>query len=681
MEFRHFCAGSIHDPKVFEFWQQDLQASTWVLNTLKNGYLIPFRSNPGPYEERNNKSVRENMQVVRGILAEMIQSDIIYIVKKRPTCINPLGLVTKTLEDGSVKHRLVLDVSRHVNLHIEVPHVRLSHLDKAIEITQENDFQLVFDLVSAYYHVKIDPAQHQFLGACFENSDGSKVYVQYAHLPFGIASAVHGITKLWKPITRFLNAQGIRNTIYIDDGRLLAASESSAQVFGTIAYNTITQAGWAIETSKSDKITSAAREKNYLGFTLDTGKMQIWAPEAKLRKAESMIQEILQRSHIPPKHLAKILGIIISLEPSHGMVSRVATRSGYLALAEHTSSLGWTGLVTLPSGLHREFQFFMENIRKLNGSPMRSKQREIRLEMIIKNPVAKTWSLPYHKKSDFTFVSDASDTKVFVYNLESQQETVLETNFTQEQQGWASGARELLGLVFTLRQWKNQGNMRNVNIYWITDSENMVSFINKGSRKPRIQDLVFEVTILTSEMGIKIEPIHVLRQDPRIELADAGSRRPDTDNWSVDAWSFETIQHLVGEPFDTDLFADCNNHRTQRFYSLFYSEGTSGIDAFAQDWSKLGNLWICPPVGQLINIHMRITRSKCKGVLLAPAWETSSFLHFLMTSDTIPAHPYTLLWKWRPYIIQNENAKNTALFGEVPFFFVALHFDNTEVRN
>lgn len=119
-----------------------------------------------------------------------------------------------------------------------------------------------------------------------------------------------------------------------------------------------------------------------------------------------------------------------------------------------------------------------------------------------------------------------------------------------------------------------------LNIYWATDSENMVSFVMKGSRKPLIQSLIFEMAKLTWELGIRIEPVHLLRQDPRIELADLGSRRQDTDNWSIDAWSFQILTDQQGVNFETDLFADCNNARAE---SLYYLEGTRSIDSFAQD--------------------------------------------------------------------------------------------------
>lgn len=90
-------------------------------------------------------------------------------------------------------------------------------------------------------------------------------------------------------------------------------------------YNVITKAGWALKQIKSDKIEEADVEKKYLGFILNTSRMDVRAPEKKLQKTRDAILEILKRKETPVKHLARILIIIISLEPSHGMAARIST--------------------------------------------------------------------------------------------------------------------------------------------------------------------------------------------------------------------------------------------------------------------------------------------------------------------------------------------------------------------
>jgi len=102
-----------------------------------------------------------------------------------------------------------------------------------------------------------------------------------------------------------------------------------------------------------------------------------------------------------------------------------------------------------------------------------------------------------------------------------------------------------------------QDKNKKSNIYWVTDSENIVNFIKKGSKKPHIQEMVFNILKLAAELEIHIEPIHLFRQDPRIQLADEGSGQLDTDNWSIDGYSFCNLEEQFN--FETDVFADSKN--------------------------------------------------------------------------------------------------------------------------
>jgi hypothetical protein len=646
------------------------------LKVLRDGYEIPFKSIPGPYWEKNNKTARENMQIVRQIVAEMIAKGIVRVTKQKPLVVSPLGLVSKIQQDGKMKHRLVFDASRHVNLHVDLPHVRLNHLEKALELTRKGDFQITFDLSSAYYHIKIKEEHRKFLGAAFQNSDGKEVFFEYCHLPFGLSSAVHIITKIWKPVTQYLNKKGVRNTIYIDDGRILADSKEQAKSDAMLAYSTITKAGWAIEKAKSDDPEDGNTSKSYLGFIIDSKAMTVTLPSLKLEKIKVDIKELLERQTVPVKHLAAILGRIIATEPSHGMLARVATRSGYALIAQHTETYGWRGQLALSESAKRELEFMANTMSQRNGCPIKSSLLEVKIESIIPNPVAMEQTIPNHVKGQRILVSDASDMKAFVYDLSQGNATVLSNTFTDHQKKLSSGARELLAISFTLKQWMLQGNMSGVNIYWLTDSQNVVSFIKKGSRKAEIQDILFELVELAHKLKINIEPIHLRREDPRIQMADEGTRQLDSDNWSIDYASFKWFEDNF--ELDIDMFADQTNKRLPRFCSLYYAQNTESVDAFATCWKDKGNLWLCPPVSLLIKVFNRIVVSECKGILIMPVWKTSSFFCLYFDGDLNPRPPFKLITLWHPYIIQNENVKETPLFGNVPFYFAALSFDTTQ---
>lgn len=310
-----FTPGSIHAIEVRNFWTETLKCSPWILGVLQDGYRLPSRSTPEEYEDSNNASVNGNLELVESILLELESSGVIAFIQHRPHCVNPLGLVTKVTEDG-VKHRLVLDASGWLNLHIDPPTVRLAHLDKALGMTRPKDFQVVFDLKSAYHNVKIAEEHIPFLGAA-AIIRGQKQYLVFRHLPFGLNSAVHAMTKLWKPLTAYLHSKGMRFSIYIDDGRILATSKDQAENFRQMAYETMRKAGWILEQQKSDGQGQAAQCKKYLGFMIDTVAMAVFYPEERLTTFCKEIEDSLKMPAIPVRILASILGKLISLEASH----------------------------------------------------------------------------------------------------------------------------------------------------------------------------------------------------------------------------------------------------------------------------------------------------------------------------------------------------------------------------
>jgi hypothetical protein len=71
-----FRPGSIHELQFRKFWEENLGASKWVLETFEFGYKLPFSSETGVYKEENNVSARAKPEEVRRIVGEMIAGGI-----------------------------------------------------------------------------------------------------------------------------------------------------------------------------------------------------------------------------------------------------------------------------------------------------------------------------------------------------------------------------------------------------------------------------------------------------------------------------------------------------------------------------------------------------------------------------------------------------------------------------
>ena len=555
-----FRPGSIHEEQFRRFWTDNLKASPWVLSTLENGYEIPFENLPTDYEEENNASAKHNMKEVRKIVADMIKENIVKVVSKKPKCVSPLGLVSKIQDDGSMKHRLVFDASRCLNLCIKDQKVTLSHLEKALEMTEEGDWQTVFDLKSAYYHIRITEEQHQFLGASIVNSDGSKLYFVYRHLPFGLKCAVHAITKIWKPVIAFLQALGIRSSIYIDDGRLLSETKLKAEEARKKAYDVITKAGWILETKKSDGQNESKQEKTYLGFEIDSVKMMVKKDEKKLEKILQECRDLSTKVKVSVKDLASTMGKMAALIPSHGHIARYCTRSGYVALTKHTDQFGWRGVLNLTEECKKELIFFGDMAQKYNGFPIKSELNSVKVNIVF--PEAKASKelvrLLHGEKileaeEVVRIVSDSSNFKAAIWYLDSKEKTELDFVFTEEEKATSSGFRELLAIKKAVEHFLFNGFMKNKMMLWATDSTNVVSFLEKGSSKSHVQSAVLGIAECLAKLNSFIQPIHLYREDSRIEEADRLSKNPDSDDWSIDEISFQYLKSKY--KLEMDMFA------------------------------------------------------------------------------------------------------------------------------
>ncbi len=617
---------------------------------LKYGYSLPFAVAPGSYEERNNATVRRSPSVVAGLVAELQAQGVIQYVSHKPTCVNPLGLVTKVVS-GEVKHRLVLDVSRWVNTFIDPAKVKLAHLEKALEITQQNDFQTVFDLQSAYHQIKIAPDHVQYLGAAVE-MEGKHQYFVFLYLPFGLNSAVHVITKMWKPLTAFLHIHGIRFSIYIDDGRILTRSALDAEAARRFVYEVVRKAGWLIAESKSDGVGDSDRVKKYLGFTIDSKSMTVHCPDEKWQHLQAPLVELFEQQSFPVKVLARSVGQIIALSPSHGPIVQICTRSSFELIQAHVNAYGWAGSLQWSQPALAELRFFLSEGPSFNGAGIPHHSRDVAIHTDL-------------------LVSDSSNIKAAVKWLEGACENSVTTfSFSEQEAKTSSGERELLALYKLVSLPGVSHSFQGAHIMWLTDSTNFVAFVSKGSSKPAIQQKIFKIFASLTELGCRLTAIHVRRTDERIQQVDHLSKVLDTDNWSIDEASFAALHAAFH--FDIDLFADSSNRRVTQFVSKFFHETALAVDAFSVPWD--GMLWVCPPTYLIPRVVKRIVHTSCKGLLIIPNWPASGFYClFFQHGQVLP--PFQLVAEFSPYITQNEGARNTPLRGQTAFTFFALYFN------
>jgi hypothetical protein len=272
------------------------------------------------------------------------------------------------------------------------------------------------------------------------------------------------------------------------------------------------------------------------------------------------------------------------------------------------------------------------------------------------------------------WASDASGYATCAYSIKGDH-LYFRGILNEDERMLSSGHRELLAVAKTMEYYEQTGTFttKATNIYWLTDSQNLVTFLTKGSGKRHIQKDVFQIMIRCKRLNTRIIPIHLLRDDPRIKIADDGSKTTDTDNWQVDDQTFQ--RNRTRFKFTVDLFASDRNSKCQRFYSNFFCPGTSGIDAFSHSWDD-EVAWICPPIQEIIRIVRRLKTSRTTGILFVPKWKTADYWVEIFNNEGRLLWPFNYMETCRPFIIQGTYNPHSPFAGKTKFEFLQLCFDS-----
>lgn len=141
-----------------KYWQH-INANSFILDTIKNGYRIPLKETPPSAMLTNNTSAIENSEFVESAISDLVNSRSIVEVPFVPHVVNPLSVSIQS----SGKKRLILDL-RHVNKCVWKQKFKFEDWRFLIPYLEKGSFLFNFDLKSGYHHVEIFPDHQNFLG-------------------------------------------------------------------------------------------------------------------------------------------------------------------------------------------------------------------------------------------------------------------------------------------------------------------------------------------------------------------------------------------------------------------------------------------------------------------------------------------------------------------------------------
>jgi hypothetical protein len=622
---------SIHDPQSIAFLRDIVGAGDWVINLLSHGLAFDWATGPPTaYVEPNNKSATTNMAELRSTVATWEAGGFVQRLSAPPLCVNPMTVAVQyNATTDTTKYRPCIDLSRHVNLAIEKTTVKLDDLSLVQELIEPEDYMTSLDLENQYFQVRLRPDMFQYMGFMVPAEDGTPQFFQFTVMAYGCKPAVTVVTRLLRPIKAFLHRHGVKFSIYIDDGRISAATPQLCSEQMQFTLLVLQLAGWRVQWKKTTLIPT--NRLLHLGFITDSVQMAYSITPEKWETVRLALTGLIEHARkdlpVPVKDVASVLGKVGALHRSHGSIVRVLSRSLQHQLGCHVDEHGWTGHLQVTQASISELTLLLQQLPFFHGCfipTVSASTHAYELQDVLNATAQIAYS---DANMPDLLVSDASTSSAFIFLADGTFRYVADFPFTADQSMASSSMRELLALAQALTRdgpvFLSAGTRI---IFWQTDNQACTWFIQHGSRNPAIQRVVFTIKCKERDYGIRVVPVWTPRLHPRLVLADVGSRlSSSTDEWSVDRTDLAGIFAFFGFSPDTDCYAASQNAISPHFFSKVPQTGSAGIDFLAQSPTTV-NLFLCPPVSGIISAfhHVLSLRGKL-ALLLVPDWPSTAF--------------------------------------------------------
>ena len=612
-------AGRLSLPQSVNFFQS-IGAPEFILSVLRDGHFSKFKGPVPPLERKNNGSFYKHENWAIQEVKKWIQEGKVEIVTERPYCVNPLHVVVQPK-----KKRLILDCS-DLNDFIITPKFKLDDYKVALNYFKEKGFLFIYDMRDGYFHVKLHKDFRKYLGFKLL-IDGKLVYGQFCVGFLGLSDMPWLFTKIFRVLIKHWRSLHIKSVIYLDDGwnfhkSLVVAREASRHIRSDLLRAGVV---WSIKKC----VWEPTREVEWLGMVWNAENLTLKISGTRIDKLKASISKLLDWKHFSICQLASVVGQIISLGPVMGNITRLRSRFAQMEIARAES---YDISVELTSLVARELVFWLENVVSLNCRSCVQEQAPISIEI----------------KGD----ASARGCGSFIVN------SLVKTArlFSPEEQNLHSTWREMENVRFLIEAMLEHVKGRSVN--FLIDNKSAVQIIQNGSMKLLCHDLALKIDNLCKANSIVLNVQWIPRGD-NVDADDLSrlADRLDTDDWGLSLQFFQLLNNKFG-PFSVDCFANFYNNKVEKFYSLFLTPNTSGVNAFAFDWHR-ENCLLVPPVAIIGRVLFHLRTCRAKGVLVAPLWK-SAYYWPLICSDFQPFIKDVLVVKASNVLVQGRN-KNSLL--------------------
>ena len=113
-----------------------------------------------------------------------------------------------------------------------------------------------------------------------------------------------------------------------------------------------------------------------------------------------------------------------------------------------------------------------------------------------------------------------------------------------------------------------------------------------------------------------------------------GSKKSNTDEWSLDNASYAQVLSKFGLTPTLDAFASQSNTKCARYFSKLPETNTAGVNFFNQTINISDILYVCPPISCISRAWRVLTKiSGLTSIIVVPYWRSHAFFADFLEKD------------------------------------------------
>jgi hypothetical protein len=513
----------------------------WILQVIQ-GYQIELVTPPVQQSLPNVPKLSSTLEsVLEQEVKELLMKQAIHPVQSPEAgFISSIFVVPK--KDGG--NRSVVNL-KPLNQFLGYEHFKMEGIHMLRDLLKKEDFLVKIDLKDAYLTVPILKKHQKYLRFLWKDT-----MLEFACLPFGLATAPRVFTKLMKPVVGALRQRGIRLIIYLDDILIMAESHDLALHHAASTLNLLEGLGFIVNYRKSQLLP--CQEMEFLGFLIDSNGMTLQLPGEKLRKIRRKCQKLLDQTTISVRELSKFLGLLTS---SIQAIFPAPIHYRHLQRLKNTTLASlqtYEAQVALDQPAREEILWWRDHLHAWNGRALFQDP----VELIIETDASrKGWG--------------AYCDGVRTGGPWSFEEKRLHIN-----------CLELLAGSLAIKTF-TKSRACSAHVKLLMDSASPVAYINKmgGTHSQGLAKLAIDLWEWCFQKDMMVSAQHLpgylnVRADQESRVIQ------DSSDWKLDLSVFQALLNRWG-PFEVDLFASRLTHQLPKFASWKPDPMATYVDAFS----------------------------------------------------------------------------------------------------